>query len=85
MKIIVIAKANAKKVGIEKIQAPQGLFSSRNQILETYKVSVKEGAIDGKANRAIVEAVAEYFDVAPSLVNILSGHTNKTKTIQIKM
>ncbi len=48
-----------------------------------YSVAVKEKAIEGKANRAVIKAVASYFGVAPSLVQIVSGATAKNKIIEI--
>jgi hypothetical protein len=49
----------------------------------TYKVSVKEAPVDGRANDAIIRALAEYFDVAKSSVKLLSGHTSKQKIFEI--
>ncbi|MCE9517721.1 DUF167 domain-containing protein [Candidatus Nomurabacteria bacterium] len=83
MKIIVKAKVNAKKTGIERLtQSSQNLLNEENN-LDVYKVAVHERAVDGQANRAIVRAVAEHFKVAPSLVTIISGLTAKTKTVEI--
>lgn len=48
-----------------------------------YEVRVKARAIDGKANEAAVKLLAKHFNVAPSRVNILRGHTSKHKLISI--
>jgi uncharacterized protein (TIGR00251 family) len=46
-------------------------------------VSVNAPAVDGKANKAIIQAVADAFDVSKSSVNIISGLTSKDKKISI--
>lgn len=46
-------------------------------------VRVKEAPEDGKANNAVVRAIAEYFDVAPSRVKILRGASGRKKIIRI--
>lgn len=46
-------------------------------------VYVRERAIDGKANDAVIKTVADYYDVAKSRVKLLKGKTSKFKTIII--
>ncbi len=46
-------------------------------------VWVKEPPKDGKANRAIVRALALYFNVAPSRVNLISGFSSKKKIFEV--
>ncbi len=84
MKIIVKAKTNAKKEIIEKVTQQSLNLLGEPAKPDIYKVSVKEHAVGGKANKAIIRVVALYFNVAPSLVNIVSGLTSKTKTLEIK-
>jgi uncharacterized protein (TIGR00251 family) len=50
---------------------------------DTFWVRVKEPAREGKANVAIIKALAGYFGVAKSQVSILSGFTSRNKTIEI--
>jgi len=38
---------------------------------------------EGEANRAVIKTLAEYFDVAPSRISIISGQTSRTKIIEI--
>ncbi len=83
MKIIVKAKPNSKKVFVEKITQPTLNFEKVPTALDIYRVSVKEPATEGKANKAIIEAIARYFDVAPSLVEIVSGTLSKEKVVEI--
>ncbi len=71
MKIVVKAKPGAK---IEKIEKVDG---------KNFTVSVKEPPIKGRANQAIVKALAEYFKIPSSKVKIISGYTSKQKVIEI--
>jgi len=48
-----------------------------------FKVSVKEPPVSGRANEAVRRAIAKYFDVAPSRVKIVSGHTSRQKVLEI--
>lgn len=38
---------------------------------------------ENKANEALIKILANYLDVAPSLITILKGHKAKTKIIKI--
>ena len=71
MKISVKAKAGAKKEGVFKTGAAE------------FKVAVKEQAKEGMANEAIARALADYFEVAPSRVRLLSGFASRQKTFDI--
>jgi uncharacterized protein (TIGR00251 family) len=51
---------------------------------EEYKVYVHASATDGKANKAVVALIANYFNVSKSDITIIKGHTNRTKIIQIE-
>lgn len=46
-------------------------------------VYVREPAIDGKANAAIIKLLADYYDVPKRAVSIVSGHTSRIKIIAI--
>ncbi len=71
MKIFVKAKPAAKEEKILKIDETH------------YEVSVKEPSVNGKANTAIVKALAEHFNTSSSHINILSGYTSKQKIVEI--
>ena len=71
MKIFVKVKPGAKKEEIVKIDEIH------------YIVSVKEPPVNGRANVAIIKALAVYFNTSPSRVNILSGRTSKQKIVEI--
>lgn len=46
-------------------------------------VFVREKAIDGVANEAVVKLLAEHFGVAKSHVRVVRGHTARIKQIEI--
>ncbi len=71
MRIFVKVKSNAKKPSME--------FLGEG----TYVVAVKEPAIEGKANEAVVKAVAAHFKVARSRVRLISGISSKSKVLEV--
>lgn len=72
MKLFIIAKTNTKEAKIEKIDETH------------FVVSVKEPPTQGKANRAIITALAEYFHIPKTRISIVAGQTFYRKTIEIK-
>ena len=71
MKFFLKAKPNAKEDEIEKIDENH------------FAVSTKEPPVNGRANQAILRILADYFDVSPSQIKIISGLTSKNKIIEI--
>jgi len=71
MKIKVIVKPNAKQEKVEKILEAE------------YRVFVKALPQKGKANEAVVKALASFFGVPKSAVQILTGFHSKRKMIEI--
>jgi uncharacterized protein (TIGR00251 family) len=49
----------------------------------SYRVAVAARPIDGKANEAVVKALADYFGVPKSCVDIISGHASAKKIVSI--
>ncbi|MCC6263588.1 MAG: DUF167 domain-containing protein [Bryobacterales bacterium] len=47
-------------------------------------VSVNAPPADGKANEAVLRAVAEHFDVPRSRVEIIRGASGRNKTLEIR-
>ena len=47
-------------------------------------VKVREPAEDGRANTAVIEALAEHFHVAKGAVRIVHGHTSRCKLVEIE-
>lgn len=72
MKIFVTAKPRSYQERIEKIDNTH------------FVVAVVEPPANGLANKAIVRALAEYFDIAPSSLRLVSGFTSKQKVFEIK-
>ncbi len=48
-----------------------------------WKIRVAAPAVDGKANEALIRFLADEFDCAPSEINIIKGHTAKTKIVEL--
>lgn len=71
MKIQIRVKPNSKKPSVTK--GEDGVWL----------IAVKEPAIEGKANDAVVRAVAEEFGLAPSKVKILKGEKSKLKLLEV--
>lgn len=71
MKIFVKAKPNAKEEKVKKISETH------------FVVSVKEPPVQGRANEAIVKALAGYFGVASSRVKLISGFSSGQKIFEI--
>ncbi|PIV45254.1 MAG: hypothetical protein COS25_00750 [Candidatus Nealsonbacteria bacterium CG02_land_8_20_14_3_00_37_10] len=71
MKIFVRVKPKAKKEKVERVDDIN------------FKVSVKEVPERGRANLATMRVLADYFGVAQSNIQIISGSTSKLKIIEI--
>ena len=71
MKVLVIAHPNSKRPRIEK------------DLLENLHVYVNQPPLEGKANKATTEALAEYFKVKKNSVRLLSGEKSKNKIFEI--
>lgn len=72
MIIKVIAHPNSKKPRVTK--DPQGLLH----------VYVSAPALEGRANQAVIESLAEYFRIKRYRITLLSGQHTKNKTFEIK-
>ncbi len=61
--------------------------ASRNEVLQcgdgSLKVRVTAPAEGGRANRMLLEVLAEHFGVRRSCVRIISGETSRNKKIEI--
>ncbi len=71
MRITVRVKPGAKHAEIQKIDE------------QNFIISVKEPPIEGRANKAVIKVLAEYFKTSPSKISIVSGHVSKIKIIDI--
>ena len=70
MKIRVEVKPNAKVPGVEPVE-------------DHLVVRVKEPPKEGKANQAVIRAVAQYYGVAPSDVRLVVGAAGRHKVIEV--
>lgn len=71
MKLFITVKPKSKEERVEKLD-------------DTHFVArVKAPAREGKANEAAIKALARYFDVAPSQVEIVSGQRSRKKVVAI--
>ena len=50
-------------------------------VADALKVRLRSAPVDGKANKELVETVADAFDLPKSRVKFKSGETSKTKRI----
>jgi uncharacterized protein (TIGR00251 family) len=61
--------------------------SKENKVVEsvenTLKIKIKSPAIEGKANKELVEFLSEYYNVPKSLIAIKSGLNSRNKIIEI--
>ncbi|OGG31307.1 hypothetical protein A3A63_01320 [Candidatus Gottesmanbacteria bacterium RIFCSPLOWO2_01_FULL_46_9] len=71
MKLTIVAHPNARKPRVEE------------DLLGTLHVYVNAPPLEGKANMAVIEALAMHFKVKKSQVTLLSGQKSKQKTIEI--
>ena len=71
MKINIKVHARSKRESITPL--PDG----------SYKVDVKVPPVDGAANEAICELIADYFHVHKRDVSVVVGSTNNKKVIEI--
>jgi len=67
MRLFILAKTNAKENRVKRINESH------------FSVLVKESPIDGKANAAIIKALAKFLDIAPSRFTLRSGAAAKRK------
>lgn len=71
MKIAIIVHPNARNPRIEK------------DLLDTMHVYVSEPPLEGKANKAVTDALVAYFHVRRSDVLLVSGEKSKNKVFEI--
>lgn len=72
MKINVLIKPNSKKGPLIEVQSDG-----------SYVVYVREIAVDGKANDALIKLLAKQLKVPKTRLAIVRGHTSRNKIIEI--
>lgn len=73
MRIYVQAKPKSKKEYVKQIDTTH------------YIVAVNEPPVDGKANRAIIQALADYFHRPQSQIQIVNGEASRTKIVEVPL
>jgi len=71
MKLQVKVIVNSSKDSIERISE------------SGYKVHLKEKAVKGKANKALIELLAEHFGSKKSQIRIIKGITSNIKIVEL--
>jgi uncharacterized protein (TIGR00251 family) len=71
VKIIALVKPGARHESVEKLASGE------------YRVAVNAPPQDGKANAAVIAALAAHFGVTKAQVQITAGHKGKRKIIEI--
>ncbi len=51
---------------------------------DAVKVRIRCAPVDGKANKELIETLAEAFDIAKSAVEFKGGETSKTKRLLLR-
>ena len=78
MRVSIVVHPNSKKT------LPAGRQARvEKDLLETLHVYVSQPPLEGKANRAVIEALAKYFKVKRNCVRLLSGEKSKIKLFEI--
>ena len=50
---------------------------------ETLTVYVQQRAVDGQANAGVIALLSKHFGVPKSRIDIIRGHSSRTKIVQI--
>ena len=51
---------------------------------DSIKIRLNAPPVDGKANQALIQFIANVFDVPKNQVELLSGHTGRDKRLRIR-
>ena len=76
MKIRCKIKPNSKKGNLIK--------KSQDENSEFFEIFVREPAIEGKANLAVIELLSKKFDVSKSRVSLKTGTKSRFKIFEIE-
>jgi uncharacterized protein YggU (UPF0235/DUF167 family) len=83
MKILVKAKPHAKVEKVEELTHLPDSSHAKRAGIPAYKVSVRAAPDGGRANDAIIRALAKHFKVSANDIRIVSGHAAGQKIIEI--
>ena len=77
---------NTDKAVKFKIKAIAGSKVNKIEFEEEYiKIKIKQRALEGKANKAIIEYLSEELNIPKTKIKILTGLTSSLKTVEIKI
>lgn len=71
MTISVFVKTKSRNPGVKQLDSGQ------------FEVAVAESPIDGKANLAVIKALAKFIGIASIDIHLLSGHSSRHKRFRI--
>ncbi len=70
--ITLFVKPHSKKVSINQLTS------------ETYEVAVSAPPEKGKANKEIIEVLANFLKINKNQIHIIKGHKSRTKIVEIE-
>ena len=71
MILSIVVKANAKREQVEQIADG------------SYRVSVNAPPLEGKANDAVIQVLADHFSIPKSTIQIIRGKKGKKKLVEL--
>jgi uncharacterized protein YggU (UPF0235/DUF167 family) len=83
MRILVKVKASAKKEMVERAGEPAMNTRNNKILMDFYIVWVKEPAVDGKANDAVIRALADHLQISTSRIKMKSGRDSRQKVLEV--
>ena len=77
---------NANKNFKFKVKAIAGAKVNQIEFLDEFvKIKIRQRALEGKANKAIIEYLSDILDIPKTKIEITSGQTSSIKTIEVKI
>jgi uncharacterized protein (TIGR00251 family) len=78
-------KQTDKGIGFTvKVQPRARKNAITGSVGEALKLSLTAPPVEGKANQAVIEFLADFFDIPRSSVTITSGKTSRLKMVNIR-
>lgn len=69
------------KINVKVVpNAKRNLIKQEENVLKVYLTAP---AVDGKANKSLIDKLADHFNVKKSNINILAGETSRNKIVEI--
>lgn len=76
-------RPGAKKEMVEKVQKGFDFDKIKKSELDSYKVWVKEPAVEGRASQAVIQALAKHLNISAARIKIITGRTSRQKILEI--